>query len=200
MDNLLRPHQVKDEIDIRHQLENKLGNPHIQHKEMVSGQLNRLNKRLDQQTPQPVVAAEKDAMIKTNAALLETITDGMLSAEEMRKCPPGAIDAHRAWENKNKKNIIQWKNTQLRLNTGCDDIDIANIEKYRPKMSRMNLDNAVIPGQSIHIPSTVGPAKVISDEELDILREKAPKEVWNRLSTMDSEQRSLALRQYVYGD
>jgi hypothetical protein len=39
----------------------------------------------------------------------------MLSHEEMRKCPPGAVDRHRRWEKKNKK-ILEWQNIQRRLN------------------------------------------------------------------------------------
>ena len=197
MQSLLRPHQVQDDVDLKASLEKKLSNPHIDKKPVV-GQLKRLNHRLETQVPTEVPAKDKDAFIKETDALLEKVTEGMMSDEEMRKSPPGAIDRHRKWEKDNKENILQWKNNMLRLNVGNDDIDIANLEKYRPARSRMNMDNAFIPGNPVMLHDDVGVAQVISDEELAILKEKAPKEIYNKLPTMDREGRQLALKMYVY--
>jgi hypothetical protein len=95
----------------------------------------------------------------------------MLSHEEMRKCPPGAVDRHRRWEKKNKKRILEWQNIQRRLNAQNEDRESASIENFRPTVSTMNLDNALIPGKQFYFgPANAGLPVTFSAEQLAVLR------------------------------
>lgn len=197
MSNLLRPNQIADYERDRDSLQEKLGNKHIQDKKAVKHQLTRLEKNLEQQSPQEIPASERDAVVKETNELLEDIVTGMPSQEEMRKSPPGAVDKHRVWEKRNKEKILKWKENQLRLNVGTDEVDVANIEKYRPVKSSLNMDNALIPGQDIHIPPTVGHSRPYSDEEIKLIKERAPAEVYGRLALLTAEQRDTVRQQFI---
>lgn len=197
---LLRPNQIAEYETTEESLEQKLTGPHskyIQDKGAVRGQLKRLRHALETQRPQSPVGEEKDAMVKENKALLDEILVGMPSQEEMRKCPPGAIDKHRVWEKRNKQKILRWKNNQLRLNAGTDQIDIANLELHRPKKSSLNMDNAVISGDDYFLPEKVGYSVPFSDEDIRLLRERAPVDVWTKLPTLTAEQRTLLRQVYL---
>jgi hypothetical protein len=168
---LLRPDQVEIARDEIKALEGKLQNPLIQDKGQVQKQLANARKLTEQQTPKPPLdAVEEGRMVTRSKELLEKILEGMPSQEEMRKAPPGAVEKHRAWERRNKPRILEWKNLQLRLTAGSGDRDAANLEKYRPTASTLNMDNAHIPGKQFYMPHTNGPAVTFSDEQLAFLK------------------------------
>lgn len=150
---LLRPHQREELETDKKTLERNLSNPYIQDKGAVSTQLRKVNKQLEIQSPKPYPENEVDKAAKREKALLEELSSTMPSQEEMRKCPPGAIGKHRAWEKKNKPKVLEWKELRLRLNSGSNDPDIANLERYRPTRSTLNMDNALIPGKNFSFPS-----------------------------------------------
>jgi hypothetical protein len=194
---LLRPNQIAEYEHTEKSLERKLKNKYIEDKAAVRGQLRRLRSNLEKQRPIEPIGEEKDAMVKETDTLLEEIKIGMPSQEEMRKCPPGAIDKHRIWERRNKAKIQQWKNNQLRLNAGSDAVDIANLEVYRPTKNSLNMDNAFIKGEDYHLPEKIGYCMPFSDDDIRLLRARAPQEIWSKLPTMTAEQRTITRQIYI---
>lgn len=194
---VLRPNQIAEYEGTKNSLEAKLNNPRIQDKASVRRQLNRVEREFDRQRPKEYADADKDKAARRGAELLEKITHGMPSQEEMRKCPPGAINKHREWESSNKADIQEWKGIQLRLNAGTDDPDVANLEKFRPTRSSLNMDNAMIPGSQTYLPSQGARSVTFSDEEISLLREFAPEEIYNRLALLDADQRMLVRQQFL---
>lgn len=188
---LLRPDQVADMAEERATLEQKLNSPRVEDKGAVREQLKRLNHQLDTQIPKPFGSTEIDAAVKREAELREKIRgDGMLSHEEMRKCPPGAVDRHRAWEARNKPAILEWQNIKRRLDVESDNRESASIENFRPFDSSMNMDNALIPGKQFFLPPPdAGPVVTFNSEEIMTLRKHAP-DVALRLATYTNEQRA----------
>lgn len=189
MQNLLRPNQVVELEGEKKRLEAQLTHPDSD-KGAVQGQLRRLRIQLDKQTPRELQGKEKDSIVAEQKQLLDSILEGMPSREEMRKAPPGAVDKHMKWEKRNKEAIIRWKNNELRLNAGSEDVEIANLEKYRPTASTLNMHNAFIPGTQYFMPPNGAmPAinNVASDEDkLDLeLKLEALKQ--HALKTGDKE-------------
>lgn len=186
MKNLLRPQQIADfEIEEKSLL-NSLKNRDSD-KAAINGQLRRLKTMLDTQTPKAVTGKDEDALIKENKALLDKILPGMCSQEEMRKCPPGAVDKHVQWERQNKERIMRWKNNMLRLHAGDDSSEIANLEKHRPVTSSLSMDNALISGKAVHIPPNVAIGNLMSDEDRESLAETRSRLVAQAIKENDKE-------------
>lgn len=186
---LLRPDQVESAREEIKSLETKLTNPLIQDKGQVRKQLQQAQKLMLEQVPQaPATVEEEGRMVARSKELLGKILEGMPSHEEMRKAPPGAVEKHRAWERRNKTAIIEWKNLQLRLNAGTSDRDVANLEKFRPTASSLNMDSAFIPGKNFHMPETNGPVVTFSDEQLALLRQLSP-QLADSVALMRNEDR-----------
>lgn len=187
--SLLRPDQIDDMEGEKETLERKLHNPRIEDKGAVQDQLRRLSKQLESQRPTPYAATEIDSAVRREAELRDQISRGMLSHEEMRKCPPGAVDRHRRWEKENKPRILEWQNIQRRLNSGNEDREVACIENFRPVASRMNMDGALIPGKQYHLPPPgAGLPVAFSDEQLALLRSLSP-EIADKLGTLSNDER-----------
>jgi len=187
MQNLLRPTQITEAESERKSLEYKLSQPGVD-KGAINGQLRRLNVQLEKQSPKMPTGEAKDAMVEETSDLLEKILVGMPSQEEMRKNPPGAVDKHMQWEKRNKKDIIRWKNNQLRLNEGDDNTEIANLEKFRPSRSTLNMDNAQIPGNDIHLPpGKVALHNVMSDEDKAFQADFTSKLIAKAIQDQDSD-------------
>ncbi len=189
---LLRPDQIEDMEGEREALKVKLRDPQLQDRGAALEQLQRVERQLETQRPRPYASHEIDKAVKREAELRATWTQGMLSHEEMRKAPHGAVDRHRAWEKKNKALILEWQNIQRRLNAGNDDRESASIERFRPVTSTMNMQGALITGKQFFLqPEGVGPATTFSDGELDILRDQKP-ELAAMIGLMTNEQRAQA--------
>ena len=187
---LLRPAQLADAQGERNSLQKKLESPHIQDKGEVVRQLRRLDKSLSEQTPRPFVGQDQDSAVRMEARLLAEILDGMPSHEEMRKGPPGALEKHQAWEARNEQKILQWKNLRLRLNAGNPDGSVANLEKYRPRSSTLNMDNAQITGAQYYLPPPgVAPVVTFDDTELAFLRDVSPG-LADKLALLGNEERA----------
>jgi len=191
---LLRPEQAEN---LRHDIESaeaKLSNNAIQDKGEVRRQLLRLRKSYNEQAPKPFANADEEgAAAKLSRRLLdEIIQDGMLSHAEMRACPPGAPDENLRWQRDNKRKVLAWKNLQLRLRPG--EQEAANLERYRPTLSRLNLDNAVVPrAMHFNVENVSGQVIVLSEKEMDALRAMAP-EIAESVATMSNDERALAKR------
>lgn len=136
--NVLRPSQISEyEHDMRI-AEQQLADPRVSDKGAVRKRLQVLKENFNRQAPRPLTdGALKDKLWQESKDLLEKITPGMLSAEEMRKNPPGAVDRHMRWERAKKPLIKRWKKIMSVLNADNSpahtwDRDAANLEKFRP--------------------------------------------------------------------
>lgn len=201
--SLLRADQIEEMEGEREALEAKLGNPHVQDKGAVREQLKRMSRQLEAQRPKAYEGADIDRAVKREAELRDQIGQGMLSHEEMRKCPPGAVDRHRRWERDNKARIAEWQNIRRRLNAGNDDREVASIEAFRPTASAMSMDGALIPGrQFFNVEQVTGPTVTFNDEEIAVLRAQAP-DVALRLASYTNDQRAevkKVVRSFIDGD
>jgi len=133
--------------------ETQLTSPNIQDKGAVQQQLRRINHQIETQTPQPYKGEDLDKAVRREKELRQKLSESMPSHEEMRKCPPGAVGKEMEFQKRHKKDVLEWKEIRLRLNPDTDDPDIANLERYRPERSTLNMDNAVIPGKQYYFPS-----------------------------------------------
>lgn len=171
---LLRPDQVEAGREEIKSLEAKLSNPLVQDKGEVRKQLARSKDVFEKQLPHPPKDGDEAGRMEARSSeLLSKILEGMPSHEEMRKAPPGAVEKHRTWQSANKARIAEWKHIQRRLNAGAEDCD-SNLEKYRPRASTLNMDSAFIPGKNFFMPSTSGPAVVLTEAQIAQLRQISP--------------------------
>lgn len=120
--------------------------------------LNRRKRQIEKDlvmgTPPELTGATRDALAAREKTLEATIRAGMLTTEEMRRNPAGAVDRHRKWERLNKPAILEWKNIRRALNPDSDEKDLSNVEVLRPSMLSYGLNatstfmgNAQIPGK-----------------------------------------------------
>ena len=149
--NLLRPEQVNELNQEEAHTKYMLKQPDTD-KGTLNKQLHRIQKMRVDQSPPTVDGAQMDRLIVRNEDLKDKILQGMPSQEEMRKAPPGSVSKHIAWEKRNKKAIVEWKNNQLTIHKGSESNDIANLELFRPVKSTLSMDNALIPGKQYHMP------------------------------------------------
>lgn len=188
---LLRNDQVVEMDDEVRVLEKKMVNPHIEDKGAVAEQLRRIKTQLETQRPRPYSSAEVDFAMRREAELRAEISQGMLSHEEMRKCPPGAVDRHLKWERANIKKIEEWQNIKRRMHCGDDSNESASIEQFRPTANSMNLDNALIQGKQFFLPPLGAALPVtFSNEQLAVLRSLNPglADMLGTLSNVDRAQ------------
>ena len=153
--NYLRPNQVTDMESRLNMLEKQLHNPYVKDKGAVVSSRRALEHDLRTQAPPELQGLELDQVVKEEKDLRKEITENMLSAEEMRKNPPGAVGRNLTWHERFVKSgkVRAWKNRILALNRGSNDPDLANLERFRPATSQLNMDNAQIPGQDYSFPS-----------------------------------------------
>lgn len=137
--SLLRPAQM---VEHEHEIKvakDQLQDPRTQDKGAARKRVHDLTRQYEAQAPRPVDGETKDAMHKEATQLLGEIQQAMLTQEEMRKNPPGAVDRYRRGEGSRavKQKILKWKKLQLMLNADQShpsswDRDAANIERFRP--------------------------------------------------------------------
>ena len=95
--NLLRPQQAKELLTEKRDLERQLSDPFIRPKlQDVGGmrkRLQQLSGQIEKFLPHPVTdPIERDKLAKRAEELTKEVRGAMLSQEEMRKNPPGAVD------------------------------------------------------------------------------------------------------------
>ena len=173
----LKPIEVEQKAGELRRLQESLSAPtHIRNQLQDVGTLvrrrNDIRRNLEENAPKPYETADLDNAVAREKTLLGEILQGMPTQEEMRRAPPGAVDKHMKWEQRNKKRISEWKNIRKCLHVAgnadvADAVDTSNLERYRPSggTSQLNLDNAVIPGKSIHLPPKITIRNTMSDEE-----------------------------------
>ena len=147
---LLTPIQVRETEEQVRSLEKTAQQAHVQNPGMLRQRVQSLKAQLEESAPKPYADDEIDAAVRREKELREDmIADGMPTAQEMRKAPPGAESKHRNWNKRNDAKINEWKHIQLRRNAGSNEYDSANIEMFRPTGSgstELSMDIAFIPG------------------------------------------------------
>jgi len=177
--DLLRPRQIASANEEIRRIDDMLAQPQhvLQNVDVPAAikQRNALNAQLAELTPQPFAPDERDAALRKAAELEDSIRQGMCTAAEMRRNPPGAVDKHRSWERRKKPAIREWQRQRLRMHaTGMlgDDVpedatDVANVERLRPVggSGEMNLDVAQIVRPSYFLPAQVVSQNHASEED-----------------------------------
>lgn len=207
---LMRPNQVEEALEERKRLEGQIDVTGKAPWEQASREarrdaallLGRIDKQLGDQVPVPYDREMLDTAVARESLLREQFTTGMPTQEEMRRNPAGAVDKHRAWEDRNKPAILEWKNIRLRLHAGGDikDVprdanDVANMEMFRPSggLGQMNLDNAQINPPTYYMPPAgAPPATVFTDEDMALLEDLAP-DTRNAIIVMSNEARAATM-------
>lgn len=146
----LRPHEVEACEREQRRYDDILAQPDPEKKlkkGMALEAKKRISKRLEQ-APPDLGAEQRDKAAKEIETLEKEISEGMLSQEEMRRAPPGAVARQISWEKQNLAKIMKWKNALLALNKGipADEAeDMCNVDRLRPRTSRLNMDGAQVP-------------------------------------------------------
>jgi len=199
---LLSPLQTESLKEEYNQLEASLAAPkwisgQIQDKPMMFKKLSYIKKTMERDLPCKYEGTTLDKAKAREKELIEQITQGMPTQEEMRRNPPRAVDKHRSWESRNKAKILEWKNIRKRLlasgaidDCPYDSVDISNIERYRQSggAQQLSMDNAQIAGKQFYmnqIPSTV----VFNDDELATLKGADP-ELAAMIGTLSADVRA----------
>lgn len=140
--------QISDAQDRVADMEKTLSDPaaRIESRGEMRKMISKIRSDLEFGTPPDTTPEQRTALAREEAELLAKIKPDMLSQEELRKCPPGAIGAELKFQKNHKSNILRWKNIRRVLRKGDDDPDVANLELHRGKVNRLNMDNAVIAG------------------------------------------------------
>ena len=153
MGSLLGAAQRKELESDKRFFEKQLTNPLVQDLPAVHTNLRRVEHDLETQAPKQLKGKELDAVVRREKELRDMIVPNMLSQAEMRQGPPGSVGREIAFQKRFTPEIIEWKNCQRTINYDSEDPDVANLERFRPVVSRGNLDNAQIPGKIMSFPS-----------------------------------------------
>lgn len=194
--NPLRPNQTADLKLERARLRETAKRPDVD-KSDIGRQLRSVNSMLETQTAKQLEGQDLDSAISRIDTLKADIVKGMPTDEEMRKCPPGAVGRHMAWEKRTKESVSEYKRLMIATNMGSDDPELASIERLRPTTNTLNMHNAVVNTTDHHGIDTAAPARVLNSEQLALIKERAPEEVYNKLCVMDAEGRGMVLNDYV---
>ena len=156
-------------------------------------QLATIRTNLERYTPRPYAGPELDkAVAEANMLRDRMVAGGMPTAAEMRRCPPGTIDKHRAWEAKYKPDWLRWKYLEQRIHAGSDARDTANFEKHRPTggAGEADLSVSLVPSKDYHFGPAFGQGQptVMSDAELAMLKALDPV-LAGQMALLDTEQR-----------
>jgi hypothetical protein len=172
---LFRPWEADEIKNNKRTLQKALESPHIEDKSAVRDAIGRLNSMEREHGVPDFTPAERDKAAKRVKELEGQIQEGMLSHEEMRRNPPGAVDQNVWWERKNKKRIGLWRDLNMALHKGipADQAQsLTSVERLRPRANRLNMDNAQIPAAR----SFSFPSEAYSENYDSIFKPKAPEE------------------------
>lgn len=138
---LLQPTYMKKELRTEHEteiaaIERQLNDP-VERKKLhnpgrLAQDVQRRKKNLVAQTPPPLTPSQRDKVARLNRLAIEDGREGMLSQEELRSRPTGAVDRQTAWQQGKKRAVILFKRTQLLLHPDSDARDLCNFEQFRP--------------------------------------------------------------------
>lgn len=152
----LRPNERKIMEKNAEDLERAANSPYLldQHeKKLLRDAAVRTREDIARQSPPPLSRIDEDRAAKRVKQLEEQISKEMLSDEEMRRNPVGAVDHHIRWERGNKAAIKEWKALQIALHPGMGgaDKDLCNVERLRRRTNpNRNYDDAQIPRSTLY--------------------------------------------------
>jgi len=149
----LADRQIREAGDEIKSIERTLADPaaKIEDRAGMDRRLRTIQRDLRAQMAPETTPEQRDLLSKEEKVLREQISEAMLSQEEMRKCPPGALGRNVRFETEFKTRIMRWKNIVRAMNPGNDDPDVSNLEKFRPKTNSLNMDNALIQGKQFFL-------------------------------------------------
>ena len=148
--SFLRPREVEECNIEQSKLQSLLDRPDPEgriKKGAVRQAMARNAKRLEQ-APPDLTPDQRTKNQKRIEELETQLKEGLLSHEEMRRNPPGAVDQNMRWHKRNKHAVQEWKNRLLMQHKGipADEAnDMLNVDRLRPWTSRLNMDGAQIP-------------------------------------------------------
>lgn len=150
----LKNRQVCDLQDDIKELNDALENPmsSFGDRGAAMNQLRQLKHDLDYGSPPDTTPEQRDALAKERKRLIESIQDGMPSFQEMRRRPSGAVGKYDKHRRKKTPDQVRLKNILRIEHKGDDDPDVSNLEKFRPRTSTLNMDDAFIPAPTHFIP------------------------------------------------
>lgn len=139
------------------QIEESLAQPEWARRDLTAKQVEELNERKDnieaqlaEVRPPSVSDQAKDALESRRKDLEDKIRIGMVSEEEMRRNPTGAVYKHMRWEKENIFDILEWKNIKRTLEPDSEDPDLCSVELLRPSILPQSgstfMPDAQIPG------------------------------------------------------
>ncbi len=145
---LFRPWEADEITSNKKTLRRALESPHIEDKSAVRDAIKRLDGMEREHGVPDLTPEERDKAARRVKELEEQIKEGMLSHEEMRRNPPGAVDQNVWWERRNKKKIPLWRDLNAALHKGIPADQAQTLfspERLRPRTSHLNMQNAQIP-------------------------------------------------------
>lgn len=110
--------------------------------------LRRTEENLGQNAAPYLGPQDRDRMKKRVADLEEKLKVGLLSSEEMRRNPHGAVTRNVEWERRNKHLVTRWRNGIRALNPDAPAhvlTDMCSLENLRPRSSSMSMADCQIP-------------------------------------------------------
>ena len=132
--------------------------------------------------------AERDKLAKVELQLREKITQGMLTEEEMRKCPSSAPTNLIRWETANMPDIERWKNARQQLDP--ENPDAQNLEPFRPRgTEQLRLVDTAIPGKMAytHVPEEKWDATFDKTKKVESALDQAKK---HKYTISDAERQA----------
>lgn len=145
---IFRPWESDEVKRNKRSLQKALESPHVEDKSAVRAAIGRMNDMEYEHGVPELTPEQRDKAAKKVKELEGQIREGMLSSEEMRRNPPGAVDQNVWWERRNKDRIRQWRNLNAALHPGIPADQAQSLfspERLRPRHSHLNMDNAQIP-------------------------------------------------------
>lgn len=142
-----RAEKQREIAEIRAQLDDPLIRKRIQNPGALIARNKAQQRDLDTQSPPPLTPGLRDKLARLDRLLVDRISDGMPTGEQMRRKPPGAVDQHTAWDRANKRHVLMWKAGRRLLHPDSDAVDLCNVEQLRRPGLTNNLHvDAQLPG------------------------------------------------------
>ena len=148
----LRPQQIGELDQEARNIDQQLAQPdtHGADRGEMVRRRRKIAETLDTQSPPDITPEQRDEYVKEAKRLEGEFVPSMLSGEELRKNPQGAVDKNVRWVRKYNRMAARWKNIQRVLHKGDDSPNVASIENLRDHRTTHDL-----PMVSAQIPGTV---------------------------------------------
>lgn len=144
----LRPHQLEDLERTRDSLTRQMQNPTIEDKGALRRRLVDVNRAIAEDSPPTLTGADLDEAVAEEKRLRAEITEGMPSAEEMRRAPDGAVQQEIRLNSLPRiRKIVRWRNLRLMIHPGDRSDSVCDLEQFRPRSSHLGMASAQVPSE-----------------------------------------------------